>query len=86
MPKGSKFFRLWKQTKTHRLNKIPLPIWVALTILKARYNLKSIEDTIYMIIKRDPEAREVVRYVIEGSSPVRLKGEPTIEEEIASED
>lgn len=84
--KGAKFFRLWKQTKTHRLNRVPHPVWIALEILKARYNLKSIEDVIYMIIKRDPEAREVIKYVVSGKGDVRLKGEPTIEEEIASED
>lgn len=83
---GFKFFRLWKQLKTHRLNHVPLPIWIALTIIKGRYNCKSMEDAIYLIIKRDPETREIIRYVLSGKGEVRLKGEPTVEEEISKAD
>lgn len=81
-----KYLHLWKRTKTHRLNHVPSPIWVALTLMKARYNLKSIEDTIYMIIKRDPEAKEIIRYAMTGETAVRFKDDKTLREEIDSED
>lgn len=86
MANGDKYLRLWKDTRGYGLKRVPLPVWVALEILKGRMKAKSIEDVILTVIKRDPEAREIIRFVLEGRTPVRLKSDPTIEEEIASED
>lgn len=86
MANGFKYLRLWKKTHKHKLMRMPSPIRTALEIMKERYGFKALEDVMYMIIKRDPEAREIIRFALSGTTGVRFKGDPTIEEEIESED
>lgn len=83
---GDKYLRLWRRTKTRRLTRVPFPILIAIELMKERYGIKAFEDMVYEIIKRDPEAKEIIRYVLTGEGRIRLKGEPTLEEEIAETD
>lgn len=71
MPKN--YLHLWRKTRTHRLKECPLAISIAILIFKGRYNLSSFEKAVYEIVKRDPEMKEILRYVTTGK-PTLFKG------------
>lgn len=64
---GRKFLHLWNKTQHYHCNRMPLPIRTALSVVKDRHDDKTIEDTIYRILKKDPEIKEVIKFLIDGS-------------------
>ena len=82
---GQRNLKMWRQTSEHRIKRMPMPLRIAISIIGGRNNLRSWEKSLLLILKRDPEVRAIVRYIMTGNAillPEMKELQETVEAEV----